>query len=142
LVRRFAAFSNEYPYPWQWVPAEVEACAPDGSQERVDQLLVGGHVLVTSDHAEHPVCDRDRHLRINPFGDHVWSYGHRNPQDIAFDSRGRLWEQEFGNSVMDETNLIVRGGNYGWPACEGTSGSCSQPGFSTPTAPPPARAAA
>ncbi|MFD1147737.1 PQQ-dependent sugar dehydrogenase [Saccharothrix hoggarensis] len=68
----------------------------------------------------------------NPFGNAVWSYGHRNPQGLAFDSQGRLWEQEFGNSVMDETNLIVRGGNYGWPRCEGTSGSCAEPGFIAP----------
>jgi glucose/arabinose dehydrogenase len=60
----------------------------------------------------------------NPFGTYVWSYGHRNPQGLAFDSQGRLWEQEFGNSIMDETNLIVKGGNYGWPKCEGTSGQC------------------
>ncbi len=68
----------------------------------------------------------------NPFGNAVWSYGHRNPQGLAFDSQGRLWEQEFGNAVMDETNLITRGGNYGWPACEGTSGSCDQAGFIAP----------
>lgn len=68
----------------------------------------------------------------NPFGNYVWSYGHRNPQGLAFDSSGRLWEQEFGNSAMDETNLIVKGGNYGWPACEGTSGACSTPGFIAP----------
>ncbi|WP_158849563.1 PQQ-dependent sugar dehydrogenase [Saccharothrix deserti] len=68
----------------------------------------------------------------NPFGTPVWSYGHRNPQGLAFDSQGRLWEQEFGNSVMDETNLIVRGGNYGWPSCEGTTGSCDEPGFVAP----------
>ena len=68
----------------------------------------------------------------NPFGTAVWSYGHRNPQGLAFDSQGRLWEQEFGNSVMDETNLIVRGGNYGWPACEGTSGTCGTAGFIAP----------
>jgi glucose/arabinose dehydrogenase len=68
----------------------------------------------------------------NPFGSVVWSYGHRNPQGLAFDSAGRLWEQEFGNSVMDETNLIVRGGNYGWPACEGTSGACGTAGFIAP----------
>jgi glucose/arabinose dehydrogenase len=68
----------------------------------------------------------------NPFGNAVWSYGHRNPQGLAFDSQGRLWEQEFGNSVMDETNLIQKGGNYGWPACEGTSGSCGGSGFIAP----------
>ncbi|MFG6504456.1 PQQ-dependent sugar dehydrogenase [Microbacterium sp. P05] len=68
----------------------------------------------------------------NPFGNYVYSYGHRNPQGIAFDSQGRLWEQEFGNSVMDETNLIVKGGNYGWPACEGTSGACGTAGYIAP----------
>jgi glucose/arabinose dehydrogenase len=72
----------------------------------------------------------------NPFGNLVWSFGHRNPQGLAFDSQGRLWEQEFGNSVMDETNLIQKGGNYGWPDCEGTSSQsgsgCATPGYIAP----------
>jgi len=72
----------------------------------------------------------------NPFGNYVWSYGHRNPQGLAFDSQGRLWEQEFGNSVMDETNLIQRGGNYGWPNCEGTvsqgGSGCATAGYIAP----------
>jgi len=68
----------------------------------------------------------------NPFGNYVWTLGHRNIQGLAFDSQGRLWEQEFGNSIMDETNLIQKGGNYGWPSCEGTSGSCG--GFIAPKA--------
>ncbi|MDX6240084.1 MAG: hypothetical protein QOG10_4904 [Kribbellaceae bacterium] len=68
----------------------------------------------------------------NPFGNRVWSYGHRNPQGLAFDSQGRLWQQEFGNSVMDETNIVVKGGNYGWPSCEGTSGTCGTAGFIAP----------
>jgi glucose/arabinose dehydrogenase len=71
--------------------------------------------------------------RDNPFpGRYVYSYGHRNVQGLAFDSRGRLWEAEFGNSVMDEINLIRPGGNYGWPACEGTSGACGEPSFIAP----------
>ncbi|WP_437614482.1 PQQ-dependent sugar dehydrogenase [Sorangium sp. So ce834] len=72
----------------------------------------------------------------NPFGNYVWSYGHRNPQGLAFDSTGRLWEQEFGNTVMDETNLIQKGGNYGWPNCEGTvsqgGSGCSTAGYIAP----------
>jgi len=68
----------------------------------------------------------------NPFGTYVWSYGHRNPQGLAFDSSGRLWEQEFGDGIMDETNLVVKGGNYGWPACQGTVGTCGTPGFIAP----------
>lgn len=69
----------------------------------------------------------------NPFGTYIWSYGHRNPQGLAFDAQGRLWQQEFGNSLMDETNLVVKGGNYGWPQCEGTGRSgCGQPGLVAP----------
>jgi glucose/arabinose dehydrogenase len=78
----------------------------------------------------------------NPFaGSYVWSYGHRNPQGLAFDSQGRLWEQEFGNNVMDETNIVVKGGNYGWPACEGTTGDCAGPGLLAPVRTYPVAAA-
>ncbi|MFD1048697.1 PQQ-dependent sugar dehydrogenase, partial [Kibdelosporangium lantanae] len=69
----------------------------------------------------------------NPFpGKYVWSYGHRNVEGLAFDSQGRLWEAELGNSVMDELNLVKKGGNYGWPACEGTSGSCGNSSYVKP----------
>ncbi|MGW4869200.1 PQQ-dependent sugar dehydrogenase [Streptomyces chartreusis] len=65
----------------------------------------------------------------NPFGSYVYSLGHRNPQGLAFDRGGRLWEAEFGNSSFDELNLIKPGANYGWPTCEGT---CSVAGMTNP----------
>ncbi|WP_346156159.1 PQQ-dependent sugar dehydrogenase [Nonomuraea recticatena] len=65
----------------------------------------------------------------NPFGTRVYSYGHRNPQGLAWDSAGRLWSSEFGNATRDELNLIQSGKNYGWPTCEGT---CNVSGMTNP----------
>jgi glucose/arabinose dehydrogenase len=61
---------------------------------------------------------------------YVYSMGHRNPQGIAWDSKGQLWETEFGENSQDELNLIKKGSNYGWPSCEGTQGNCA--GFVAP----------
>jgi len=58
----------------------------------------------------------------NPFGNPVWSYGHRNPEGIAFDEQGRLWATEFGDHRFDEVNQILRGHDYGWPHVEGSDG--------------------
>lgn len=59
----------------------------------------------------------------NPFGSAVFSYGHRNPQGLAWDDQGRLWSTEHGPSGLgsgyDELNLIEPGGNYGWPEIQG-----------------------
>ncbi len=57
----------------------------------------------------------------NPYDNRTWSYGHRNIEGLAFDARGRLWASEFGDKSADELNLIVKGGNYGWPDVEGPS---------------------
>lgn len=61
----------------------------------------------------------------NPFGNAIWSYGHRNPQGLAWDADGTLWSTEHGRSIpfsgYDELNLIQKGGNYGWPDSQGDS---------------------
>jgi aldose sugar dehydrogenase len=45
----------------------------------------------------------------------IWSYGHRNPQGLAWDPvSGQLWESEHGPSAGDEVNIVERGKNYGW----------------------------
>ena len=45
----------------------------------------------------------------------TWTLGHRNPYGLAFAPDGRLWETEMGPRGGDELNLILKGGNYGWP---------------------------
>jgi glucose/arabinose dehydrogenase len=56
----------------------------------------------------------------NPFpNSYIYSYGHRNPQGLAWDEKGNLYESEHGQSAHDEVNEIVAGANYGWPIIEG-----------------------
>ena len=54
----------------------------------------------------------------------VWSRGHRNPQGLALASNGNLYLSEHGPTIDDELNLIVKGGNYGWP---NVIGNCDLP---------------
>jgi glucose/arabinose dehydrogenase len=66
----------------------------------------------------------------NPFGDSpVYSYGLRNPQGIAWHPRtGSLFASDHGPSGErlrfghDEINIIISGGNYGWPRVIGAAG--------------------
>ncbi len=70
----------------------------------------------------HRVFDDGRIPDDNPFAKRtgvdrtIWSYGHRNPQGLAFNSAtGELFDIEHGPRGGDEVNLILPGRNYGWP---------------------------
>ena len=101
-----------------------------------------GKLYITTGDAINPGWSQDlsslagKILRINPDGtipednpfdsSPVYSYGHRNPQGIAWDNNGLLVSSEHGPSGEmgyghDEINVIVKGGNYGWPKAVGDS---------------------
>ena len=56
---------------------------------------------------------------LNGVRSHVYSYGHRNPQGLAFGPNGLLYSSEHGPGTDDEVNLILAGRNYGWPFVAG-----------------------
>ena len=89
----------------------------------------------TGDLYQHPAQQTDNHFGVivrlnddgsvpddNPFvgragfSPEIWSYGHRNPQGLVYDSEtDTLWETEHAPQGGDELNLIQPGKNYGWP---------------------------
>ena len=101
-----------------------------------------GKLYITTGDAINPGWSQDlsslagKILRINPVGtipednpfdsSPVYSYGHRNPQGIAWNNNGLLVSSEHGPSGEmgyghDEINVIVKGENYGWPKVVGNS---------------------
>ncbi|HEX4100071.1 MAG TPA: glucose/sorbosone family PQQ-dependent dehydrogenase [Pseudonocardiaceae bacterium] len=50
---------------------------------------------------------------------HIFTYGHRNPEGLAFGPGGRLFSTDHGPKADDEINLNEPGKNYGWPYVSG-----------------------
>lgn len=96
-----------------------DAAVPELAQDR-DSLA--GKILRLHDDGAIPAD--------NPFADSpVYSYGHRNPQGLAWDGAGNLWSTEHGPVARDEINLIQAGNNYGWPIIKGDE---QEPGLESP----------
>lgn len=102
-----------------------------------------GKLYITTGDAANPGLSQDlkslagKILRIepdgsipddNPFpGSMVYSYGHRNPQGLAWHPVTKeLYSTEHGPIGNDEINIIQAGGNYGWPEMQ-----CSGDGMFT-----------
>ncbi len=121
---------------------------PKSENHNGGRLAVGpdGMLWVTTgenyrrDPAQDPASLRGKVLRVTPDGapapgnpdpaSPVWTLGHRNVQGIGWASDGRVFASEFGQDTWDELNVLVPGGNYGWPLVEGAGGAGS--GFIDP----------
>lgn len=85
-----------------------DADRPDNAQEKNN---LSGSILRMTTTGEIPAD--------NPSDSYVFSYGHRNPQGLAWNKDDELYSSEHGQSAHDEINLIQAGSNYGWPVIEG-----------------------
>lgn len=111
---------------------------PSGSYHHGGRLKLGpdGKLYATTgDAAENPEIAQDvnslggKILRLNLDGSipednpfpksYVYSYGHRNPQGLAWTEDGKMYASEHGPTAYDEINFIKKAGNYGWPALKG-----------------------
>lgn len=94
-------------------------------------------LYITTGDADQPILAQDlktyngKILRINDDGSipadnpfikndtarkEIWSYGHRNPQGMAFEPQTKLfYATEHGPTGGDEINIVKKGANYGWP---------------------------
>ena len=86
--------------------AAVKAHTWDAYQGKILRINLDGSIP-----ADNPVLAGVR--------SHVFTYGHRNPQGMAFAPDGRLYESEHGQDTDDEVNRIDAGRNYGWPLIAG-----------------------
>jgi aldose sugar dehydrogenase len=109
-------------------PAAPDAFAGWSSGGRILSMGNGEVLFSTGDHnwagvRGYPALAQDeastlgKILRVNTTTNQVrpFAKGVRNPQGLARDSKGRIWDTEHGPRGGDELNLIVEGGNYGWP---------------------------
>lgn len=87
-------------------PEEVAAADYSSYQGKVLRLNQDGSIP-----ADNPVLAGAR--------SHIYSYGHRNAQGLAFAPNGLLYLAEHGPKSDDEVNLIEAGKNYGWPHIAG-----------------------
>jgi glucose/arabinose dehydrogenase len=133
---------------------------PGASNHNGGRIKFGpdNYLYITTGDAQEPslaqekMSDAGKILSVNPEtgegvegnleNSQVYSYGHRNPQGIAWDRSGNLWETEHGPSGgslgtgNDEVNFIESGKNYGWPEIQGDqikSGMTAPVKFSTPS---------
>lgn len=80
--------------------------------------------------AQDPNSTNGKILRMKEDGSfEIFSTGHRNPQGLAWDEDGTLYEAEHGQSANDEINRVEQGKNYGYPIIEGYE---TEAGLETP----------
>ena len=104
---------------------DTEPCVRSTSIQAGGRMLTDGpdHLLVVigdhgqGEYAQDPASHLGKLIRVEIETGRVetLALGLRNPQGLTRDAAGHLWETEHGPQGGDELNVLVAGGNYGWP---------------------------
>ena len=104
---------------------DAEPCLNAASDQAGGRMVTDGpdHLLVVIGdhqqdwHAQDPASHLGKLVRIEieTGRAELLAFGLRNPQGLAWDAAGTVWETEHGPHGGDELNLLEPGGNYGWP---------------------------
>jgi glucose/arabinose dehydrogenase len=99
---------------------------PGNRAQNINDLL-GKFLRITPNVAEVSINPAYTIPADNPFvgrdgADEIYAVGMRNPFRWSFDRGGtnQLWAGDVGQNAIEEVDIIVKGGNYGWRVYEGT----------------------
>lgn len=81
-------------------------------------------IPVDNPFASHPLCNDPSIIRHSSACPEIYAWGLRNPWRWSFDRNSTadnpiLWAGDVGQDALEEVDLIVKGGNYGWNIMEG-----------------------
>jgi glucose/arabinose dehydrogenase len=112
----------------------------DGHGQNRDTLLgsiIRIDVSSSSTQTGYEVPDDNPFVDVPGAAPEIFAYGFRNPWRMAFDpDTGDLYVGDVGKSAVEEIDIVVPGGNYGWNIFEGNDcfggGNCNSAGFESP----------
>lgn len=103
---------------------------PLGKIHRIDPLGSNSRNRQYGIPSDNPFIGRERVL------EEIFAFGFRNPYRFSFDrTTGNMFVGDAGQNDIEEVDLVVPGGNHGWPLKEGTLffyQNGPSPGFASP----------